>query len=216
MALQGQERRREGHHCVSARKGRRTGTQGRIRSSDDADPGQFESLRRKVVRRRIDNEKKILAARLLRPKQLADRSWNKWRPPLTLAEICGQQWPKLSLATATGIASESDDERNLEVEVLIKVRSLFSSKGNPDFLSTEDILAALNSDKEAQWADWKKGDKTGMTAKNLGAILRPFKIKSQRPRLGVEKVRGYRLESFKEAFESYLPPKRPESDGEDS
>ena len=76
------------------------------------------------------------------------------------------------------------------------------------FYFSHEVVAALNRDKEAPWADWKKGEQKGITTKRLSSILKPFKIKSEEPRIDGKRARGYWLESFKDAFESYLEPEK--------
>ena len=75
------------------------------------------------------------------------------------------------------------------------------------FLPTEDILKALNADREAPWADWRRGD--GISAEKLGRMLKPFGVKSaqiQRDRL---RDRGYFFGKLKPVFERYLAPESP-------
>jgi hypothetical protein len=71
------------------------------------------------------------------------------------------------------------------------------------------FLIHLNSDNEAPWADWKKGDSKGLTAEKLSRILKPFKIKSDQTQIDNRHVRGYWLKDFEETFASYLPPEDP-------
>jgi hypothetical protein len=71
------------------------------------------------------------------------------------------------------------------------------------FIPTSELLDKLNADKEAPWADWQKGKVEGLSAKKLGAILSPYKVKSGRLRRG--EPMGYRFGSLRDAFERYLP-----------
>jgi putative DNA primase/helicase len=181
----------------------------------DCDPTVFVNLRRKLQRWALDNRDAIQATKLVRPKALLDRAWNKWRPLLTIAHVVGGKWPDMCLKAALDIAGESDDERSIGVDVLARIRAafkekadeiLFSKKDKKNLFPTLEILNHLNSDNEAPWADWKKGDKEGITAEKLSRILKPFKIKSDRPQINNTRIRGYWVEDFKDAFESYLPP----------
>ena len=79
--------------------------------------------------------------------------------------------------------------------------------GAPDknqliFIPTTDILDRLNEDKEAPWADWKKGKDEGLSAQKLGRMMRPYKVKSIRLKRG--SPHGYTLESLLPVFERYL------------
>src|SRR5262249_16568618 len=68
----------------------------------------------------------------------------------------------------------------------------------------------LNVDPERPWADYRHGKP--LTAKQLGALLKPFGITSVtvHPR-GQPDAKGYHWWQFKDAWESYLPPEGPEN-----
>jgi hypothetical protein len=186
----------------------------------DCDPDVFVVLRRKLQRWVNDNRDAIQATKLQRPKALLDRAWNKWRPLLTIAHVVGGVWPSECLKAALKMAGESDEERSIAVEVFIRIRALINEqKENNDliiakgeaFLQSCDLLTHLNCDKEAPWADWGKGEKTGISSHKLAKILKPFGIKSDQPQISNAHIRGYWVKDFKEAFESYLPPEEPKS-----
>jgi hypothetical protein len=191
----------------------------------DVDPKGFIDLRRKLQRWVNDNRDKLKSTKLERPRTLVDRVWNKWRPLLTIAYVIGGCWAAACLKAANDISGASDEERSIGVEALTRIRVLFSEKQKEDellfskkdnkhLLPTDDILPYLNSDKEATWADWGKGDDKGLTAKKLANLLKPFGIKSVRRQIDNRQCSGYFFEDFKETFESYLPPETPEKDGE--
>jgi hypothetical protein len=187
----------------------------------DCDPDVFVVLRRKLQRWVNDNRVAIQATKLTRPKALLDRAWNKWRPLLTIATVVGGVWPAECLKAALAMTSDTDEEMSIVIEVLIRIRVLSKQKGvgliskGEKLLPTYEILDHLNSDDEAPWADWKKGDKEGITAEKLSRLLKPFKIKSVRRKINNADTRGYLLKDFKEVFESYLPPEEPENDKKD-
>jgi putative DNA primase/helicase len=187
----------------------------------DADPEVFAVLRRKIQRWSDDNRASLRALRLQRPKSLVDRSWNKWRSLLSIAHVAGGQWYQMALKTASDMTAEHDSELNTGAEVLSHIRAFFRKGGGVideskgAFGPSVDILQYLNSDVEASWADWKHVDengntKKGMTAKQLGQILKPFKIKSDRPTIARARYHGYWLKDFEEAFDSYLDPEQPD------
>jgi hypothetical protein len=96
------------------------------------------------------------------------------------------------------MAGDADEERSVAVDVLIGIRALFREKqtgmltGEVTRLSTdEDIVPHLNSDDEAPWADWKKGDKKGITAEKLARLLKPFGIKSVQRQINNKRFRGF-------------------------
>jgi hypothetical protein len=74
-----------------------------------------------------------------------------------------------------------------------------------DHLATEDILAALNSDKEAPWADWHQSQ--GLSAEKLRHLLKPFGVKSVQRQKDNERARGYTFGTLRPVFEHYLEDK---------
>jgi hypothetical protein len=171
----------------------------------DVDQGRFVELRRKIQWWTLDNREKLKIAKLTRPTALLDRPWNKWRPLLTIAHVAGGHWFEMCLSSAIEMSGEFDEQRNLGIEILSRIRTFFRLE-EAEFLPSDDIIAELNSDKEAPWADWQKGDKKGITTKKLSSVLKPFKIKSEKPQIDGKRSHGYWLRSFKDAFESYLQP----------
>jgi hypothetical protein len=177
----------------------------------DVDHTRFIELRRKIQRWADDNRETLKTTKIARPEALSDRPWNKWRPLLTIAAVVGGHWPESCKDAAIGISSEADEELTIVTEILSRIRTLFRVKGD-EFLSSDDIINSLNSDKEAPWADWQKGDVKGITVEKMSRYLKRFKIKSDRPQIENKRVRGYWLESFQDTFASYLPPEKPDPD----
>jgi putative DNA primase/helicase len=181
----------------------------------DVDHEPFSVLRRKIQRWTDDNRKAIRDIRLPRPKILADRSWNKWRPLLTIAHLAGAHWYKMAVGAASGMVADHDSERNLAIEVLNQIRAFFREqepkygKSEAEFQPTGDILEFLNSDDEAPWADWKSGDKKRLTAEKLSRILKPFGLKSDQHQIEGKRYRGYWRKDFQPVFDSYLDPEQP-------
>jgi Protein of unknown function (DUF3631) len=128
----------------------------------------------------------------------------------------------MCLSAAIEISGEFDEQRSIAIQMLSRIRTLFAAEdaeeagvlfreGDGKFLPSTRIIAYLNSDEEAPWADWKTGDKTGITIEKLSYRLRElFKIKSEQVEIDGKRFRGYWLKSFKEAFESFLQPEKSE------
>ena len=89
--------------------------------------------------------------------------------------------------------------------LLWSLRALFTERNmtrDEDFLATEEILSALNSNKEAPWADFRDGE--GLSAKKLSESLRPFKIKPVQLQHTKVRTRGYKFGAIRSVFERYL------------
>jgi len=184
----------------------------------DADPEVFLTLRRKIQRWADDNRTALRTLRLQRPKLLVDRSWNKWRPLLSIASLVSEHWYKMVLDAAIGMVAEHDSERNIALEALSQIRAFFReqaqkySEQDTAFVPSDDIVEHLNLDKEAPWADWQRGDKHGMTTTRLAGLLKPFEIKSDRPMIDGKRAHGYWVKDFDPVFEAYLDSEQPDSE----
>ena len=79
------------------------------------------------------------------------------------------------------------------------------------FIRTRELVEHCNGYEEARWADWKNGDKTGLTVERFAKELRQhFKLRSSRIWHQDKDVHGYWLKPFQELFDSYLPPENDE------
>ncbi len=57
------------------------------------------------------------------------------------------------------------------------------------------------------WAEC--GDRGPLTRHRLAQLLAPFGIRPQTLRIGTVTAKGYQRAQFDDAFDRYLPPKRP-------
>jgi hypothetical protein len=131
--------------------------------------------------------------------------------------LAGDRWYQMALGAASGMVAEHDSERNLAIEILSQVRTFFQeqeqkySAKEAEFQPSGDILEFLNFDDEAPWADWKSGDKKGLTAEKLSRILKPFGLKSAKHQAEGKRYHGYWRKDFQPVFEAYLDPEQPSS-----
>jgi DNA polymerase I-like protein with 3'-5' exonuclease and polymerase domains len=204
----------------------------------------FLELRRKLVRWAGDHAVQIQSTHIQRPRYLDGRAWDKWRPLFLIAKCFGKNsdWLRRIETISGEMTCEYDKEDSVVTEILLNMRDMFRrrqtqmmkeykktgicwedlNEADQDwikFLPTTDILAELNADEEAPWADWKKGDKEGLTAERLSRELKEFKIKSVRLQYNQKKYRGYFLDAKLEGLlNKYLPPESPPptDDGPDS
>jgi putative DNA primase/helicase len=171
---------------------------------DDIDSQVFYGLKRKLQRWANDHGQAIKGMPLPRPKSLYNRNWKKWRSLLKIAREIGETCLIKSLVIAWQKTKEFADEPSLQIEILSRIRTVFRDQGK-DFLPTTVILKALNTDKEAPWADWSNGLQKGLTSHRLGKVLREsFQVKSDRPGKHTTAPRGYWLKDL-EPFFNMLP-----------
>jgi DNA polymerase I-like protein with 3'-5' exonuclease and polymerase domains len=179
-------------------------------------------LRRRLLRWAIDNKDAVAKERISRPSFVGNRLWDKWHTLLRIAAVIGGDWPKESLRDARAVIKGEEEERSIGVEILYRLKPFFKEvepalPADFKFVSTEKTLQHLNSDDEAPWANWKKGDNIGLTAERLARELKVFNVKSEQLMYGGVRFRGYWIKYFQKAFRTYvLSPDDPDSPPDDS
>jgi hypothetical protein len=108
----------------------------------------------------------------------------------------------------------AEHSENTGAKLLAAVREIFEAR-EVNQISTIVLLKALiERDGDEPWGVWwaadiKKGNTRGPAAK-LAHCLKPFGIVPGTIRVPDDTtLKGYKLESFKDAFSRYLPPKPP-------
>ncbi|MDH6123178.1 DUF3631 domain-containing protein [Kitasatospora sp. GP82] len=156
-------------------------------------------------------------AELLEPDlPVEDRAADTWEPLVIIADLAGGPWPRLARqACARMVASEAqaEEENPSGARILADIRRIFVGSGDPDSLSTDHLLIALNNDHEAPWAEHGRG---GLTPRGLGAMLRDYGISSGNVRVGDTQRKGYTRNKFADAWRRYCPTVHPLDAGEAS
>ncbi len=166
----------------------------------------FSEICRMLARWTADHAAGLESAEPVLPEQLNDRECDVWRPLCQVAAVAGGAWPEKIFRAAlelTGreITSESDLSR---VAILADIRNAFFSAGNPDWLQTSALLAALTLDDERPWKTWNKGKP--LDARGLGCLLRDFGVHSKNLRAEGPNhvVKAYLREQFSDPWRRYL------------
>jgi hypothetical protein len=146
-----------------------------------------------------------------------NRASDNWRPLLSIADLAGGSWPARARAAAIALSGVrvSEDEP-VNVALLVDVQAAFRERGQPEYLSSEEIIVALKARAERPWADWNKG--RGISAAQLAQRLRgfgagPWGLRTRKTRLDLTKTaqRWHRAD-FADAWSRYVTadPERPE------
>jgi hypothetical protein len=142
---------------------------------------------------------------------LEDRAADTWEPLIAVADAAGGRWPRrarnaaLKLVAAENVA---DVEASLGTRLLADIKDIFSEL-TVGFLASQDLTNRLRRLEDAPWNDHD------LSTRGLSERLRPYAV---RPGHNPAKTaRGYRLDSFQEAFERYLPSEsvQPSENGAD-
>jgi hypothetical protein len=152
------------------------------------------------------------ALRLEPSMPVEDRAADTWEPLVITADLAGGPWPHLARAACTHmvaseVAAEADSPSN--ARILADVRRIFVSAGDPESLTTDQILFALNGDPEAPWGEEGRG---GLNPRGLGAMLREYGIGSGNVRIadGTQR-KGYNRNKFADAWKRYCPTVHPQA-----
>jgi len=175
----------------------------------------FEEWRRKAEQWASGEIAPLRAMRPEAPDSLDDRAADNWRPLLAVAERCGGEWPQLVREAALALSQTRGEEEDDSVLLLADLREVFISRRGADFgptdrLSTTKVLEALHEMEDRPWREIHRG--RPLTPHGLARLLRPFRVFPTTFRPSLEEpalVKGYRLDSLREAFDRYLPAADP-------
>jgi hypothetical protein len=151
----------------------------------------------------------IRVARPELPSALTDRQWDTTEPLLAIADAAGGKWPERARRAFIQLCAETRAEHaSIGVQLLADIRDIFAER-QVGRLSSKDLIDALADIETSPWAEWCKGKP--LSQPKLAHLLEPFRILPDGIRIGKRTPRGYLLEDFRDAFERYLPPRRPQS-----
>lgn len=120
-------------------------------------------------------------------------------PLIHLADLIGGSWPEKARRALSHIFRLA--EGTTTVELLCDMRSLFYSKGDPEFIATKEILGALRGLEHRPWGAW-----TANSGKRLGALLGPLGITSRFLNRQSTAMNVYYFKHFQDAWDRYIPP----------
>lgn len=158
------------------------------------------------------------------PWALTDRQQDCWEPLLAIADLAGGDWPQRARAAALAIHVTSKDDPSTGELLLRHIADAFIA-AQAARLPTVGLLQTLIARDDGPWADWweKPMSQTPALIKGpsmrLAALLKPFGITPEPYAVGPHgQARGYRLESFSDAWDRYgisvtsEPPSPPAQD----
>ena len=155
-------------------------------------------LQRKVKRWAVDNRQAVQAVEtpLL---QINDRDFDNWEILLQIATVLGVYNKALQACLAI---CNRKDEPSFNEMLLSDIREAFITER----ISSIDLLARLNADKEKCWSTYNRG--TELTVHQLAKKLKGFGIQSKAMRIKGElgTVKGFDRADFIKAWNMYLPP----------
>ena len=135
--------------------------------------------------------------------ELINRRAEVWWALLAIGEHVGGDWQERAreAARALGTGGDDADAPSQQVQLLTDVHAAF---GQERTIFTEALLDRLNDLDESPWGARRKGE--GLDARGLANLLRPFKIKPRKVRVGRDTRQGYHLDQFEDVFDRHLHP----------
>jgi Protein of unknown function (DUF3631) len=179
----------------------------RVAKLRSRDTDEFLELRRKARRWADDNVAALKEAYPSIPEELNDRAADNWQPLLAIADLAGNEWPRLARTAAVKLSADSEAESN-KVRLLAAIRAIFEERAVVS-LPSATLVAELVKDADGPWVAYGRGDKP-ITQRQVAALLSDFQIRPKTVRVpGLGTPKGYERSIFEDAFQRYLPPHQP-------
>lgn len=141
----------------------------------------------------------------LKPARVPDldaRRNELWRILFRIADLAGGHWPQAARVAATELCGADGDPGRASTGLLLlaDIRQVFTGKR----MAAADLVHGLNQLEDSQWGGWNEG--AGMTTRELGWKLKPYKIAAKSIRIGGgnPNPNGYERGQFEDAFARYL------------
>ncbi|MFC4033692.1 DUF3631 domain-containing protein [Streptomyces polygonati] len=141
-----------------------------------------------------------------------DRAADTWEPLVIVADLAGGRWPQRARTACRAMTTHEegqDQETGLKTRILADIRAAFAMCGDPDALSTQSLLSALNADTEGPW---REHGTSGLTPRGLQLLLKDYGISAANRRFpGDTQRRGFTRNQFTDAWTRYCPQIEPAS-----
>nr|WP_258574290.1 DUF3631 domain-containing protein [Streptomyces shenzhenensis] len=146
------------------------------------------------------------ASRMAPTMPVEDRAADTWEPLVIIADLAGGHWPASARAACvamTRFEAVQDEQTNLKTRLLRDIHRVFEALGNPETLSSLDLVTALLQDPDAPWAEHSTN---GLNAYHLGRMLRDFDIRPANYRFDKgRQAKGYARNRFLDSWARHCP-----------
>ena len=140
------------------------------------------------------------------PDGVEDRDADCWEPLIAVADAARGDWPRRAReACLKFIAEKPINAVSLGVRLLSDVQNVWPD--GAEVMSTLDMLGKLSALDEAPWADLY-GE--GLKPRKLSTLLSEYEIRPMAVWIDGRTHKGYRRESFWDAWQRYCPSVLPE------
>jgi len=161
-------------------------------------------LRQKIVEWAREHVETLRLATPALPVNLSDRQQDGAEPLLAIADLMGAGWSERARHSIVELFSgAAGEDPSVGVRLLADIRLVFDLRGT-DRLGSQDLVHGLTEIETSPWAEWNHS--RPLTPTGLSRLLRPFEISPRTLRSGDNNFKGYRRESFEDAWKRYLKP----------
>jgi hypothetical protein len=136
------------------------------------------------------------------PEQLNDRSADNYELLFRISDTIGGGWESIIREAAVALSEEGEEE-STGIELLRDIYFYSKEKAQEGPFTTEELLKHLNDLDDRPWGSYNSN--RGLSARNLASLLKPYGIFSTTVSVNGAKKKGYKKESFADAFARYLP-----------
>jgi hypothetical protein len=140
------------------------------------------------------------------PPEVTDRDADVWEALIAIGDCADEQWSQAIRVTAvTLVTLKREAPQSLGILLLSDIKGIFEKK-KVQSISTKELLFELNNITTSPWGDL---DHKELDDRRLGRFLKPYGVKSETLRGDTSACKGYKLDSFKDAFTRYIPAPSP-------
>jgi putative DNA primase/helicase len=155
----------------------------------------------KAARWTTDNAEAIRECEPVIPDAIFNRAADNWAPLLAIAEVIGAGIAEQARQAALA-ASGVEEELSPRAALLADIREVFA-ENDGGRMSSADLVAALVAMADRPWGECNHGKP--LTQNGLARRLKGFGISPKHVGPKNNRINGYELIAFKDAFSRYLP-----------
>jgi hypothetical protein len=172
---------------------------------DHIDDDGFARFRCHLARWADDNSEALARSKPEIPPGFHNRVRANWKLLFAIAEAAGGECKRQAWQAAGAIENvKATFEASIGIQLLTDIWTMFEATGAAELLSRV-IIDNLIADPEKPWLEYRRG--RPISHKQLAGLLRAYGIISESVHPpGVTHGKGYKLASFRDAFERYLTP----------
>lgn len=140
------------------------------------------------------------------PDTLSARAQDLIEILVAVADAAGSDWGARARDALERIildGAQTEGEYPLPKRALADCRTVFAAKGNPDKLTSTELVAAMRRLDDAPWGD-KLDGQIPLNPGKLAFYLRNYSIRPATKRFGDDTAKGYERADFTDAWERFL------------